>query len=84
MGYDPSPTFINYARDLAKKEELNASQIRFYSGDIKEIDSILVSKGELAFDGIISMDAAFGYSGKIDDDLRLFEKLFQLGSKDVY
>lgn len=76
VGYDPSQAFIERARELAReRNERGKSNIRFYRGPITEIRKTLARSGESGFDAIISMGAAFGYSGREKDDLSLFKDL---------
>ena len=81
VGYDPSQAFIERARELAReRNERGKSNIRFYRGPITEIRKTLARSGESGFDAIISMGAAFGYSGREKDDLSLFKDLNKLAS----
>lgn len=77
VGYDPSPTYLERARQLAGQRRIPNRCIRFYCGKLPEIARVLRRSGEGAFDAIISMDYSFGYSSR-RDDLQLFRNLHTL------
>jgi SAM-dependent methyltransferase len=81
VGYDPSPQFLERARELAERLQLRPGRIRFYCGEPKNIASILKRNYESEFDAVISMNNSFGYSTR-HDDLRLFRDLHRLAKSN--
>jgi len=79
VGYDPSPTFLKYARKLAASRGIPKERVRFYQGDLAQTAESLTARDEAKFDAILSMDYSFGYSG-VNNDLKLFRALHRLGS----
>ncbi len=79
VGYDPSPLFIEKAREKIKLHNKNM-RITFYEGDPYYVSKVLSSKNQLDFRAIIIMYNSIGYA-TLKEDLQIFKNLLSLSSK---
>jgi cyclopropane fatty-acyl-phospholipid synthase-like methyltransferase len=84
VGYDPSPLYINKARECTETEQLKGldkNKIRFYQGDLRDITNILSSNGEGKFDVILSIGTSYGYADEAMD-VQMFKDLNQIAASN--
>jgi len=80
VGYDPSPYYINEARQLAKRLSGSEGRIRFYEGDPMNAVEVLNNHQDTDFAGIILMEASHGYFSEVED-IEMFNDLFEVAKE---
>ena len=81
VGYDPSPLYIDKAREQACFEGLG-SRATFYQGMMNSAYELLNRNCHTTFDAVIIMYNSIGYSGK-QDDIRILKQLNKLAHKNT-
>jgi hypothetical protein len=79
VGYDPSPLYIEKAKQTAIDEIAGAqTEIRFYHAEVDRVVEVLLANGESDFNAIIIFDS-LGFVGE-GQDLQILTNLFKLAA----
>ena len=82
VGYDPSPLFLEIARNYAAEELLQSSNFpKFYQGNPYYVSQFLLGNNECEFDAIIIMDNSMGYAG-ISNDSTMLRELHKIAGRN--
>ena len=79
VGYDPSPLYIEKAKQSAIDEIAGAqTEIRFYQAEVCKVAEVLLANGESDFNAIIMFDSV-GFMGEAQD-IQMLTDIFKLAA----